>query len=93
MNEPTRYTFKAQEVLDRSGNVISVGVIHLTHPLGSYVAYPDYARLQAEVERLRKAGDVMRYLMECQNEDAYVGEKDEFTEAIKAWNAAKEGKQ
>ena len=48
--------------------------------------------LEAEVERLRKAGDAMRWLIECQNDDAYYGHNEEHAEAVKAWNAAKEGK-
>lgn len=45
-----------------------------------------------EIARLTKAGDAMRYLMECRNDDAYYGEDCEFTEAIDDWNRAKEGK-
>jgi regulator of replication initiation timing len=43
------------------------------------------ARLEAENERLRKAGDAMAFIM------AY--EKDEeFDGFVEAWNAAKEGR-
>ena len=48
--------------------------------------------LKAENERLRKAGDAMRWLIECQNDDAYYGHNEEHADAVKAWNDAKEGK-
>lgn len=62
------------------------------HPQGDLVDYHEYARLKAEVERLRKAGDTMRWLIECQNDDAYYGHNEELSEAVKTWNVAKEGK-
>jgi len=43
----------------------------------------EVTRLKAEVERLRKAGDAM----------ANVVMIEDYIEAAKAWNAAKEGKQ
>jgi regulator of replication initiation timing len=46
-------------------------------------AMQENARLQAEVERLRKAGDAMADTLEV---EGYIG-------AIKYWHAAKEGKQ
>ena len=87
MSEPKRYTFEAKEVLDANGMVCFVGVSTLTHPMGKYVAYEDYARLKAEVERLTKAGDAM--LSEWSSGD----EKDakNFLKALVIWNAAKEG--
>ena len=58
---------------------------------GKYVEYEDYARLDAEVERLTKAGDAMA------NNIPYYADVDisaetlrEFTEK---WHSAKEGKQ
>ena len=47
MSEPTRFFF------DRGDGLI------LEHEDGCWVAYEDYARLNAEVERLRKTGAVM----------------------------------
>ena len=43
------------------------------------------ARLKAEVERLRKAGDAMAYIMAYENDS-------EFDGFVDSWNAAKEGK-
>jgi hypothetical protein len=48
MSEPIRYTFEAKEVLDANGMVCFVGVSTLTHPMGKYVAYEDYAKLRME---------------------------------------------
>jgi hypothetical protein len=64
------------------------GEVHYMHikgkaesaPLGDYVLFEDYARLKAEVERLRKAGDWMCGLLQ-------------FDFVTKEWNAAKKGKQ
>ena len=47
-------------------------------------------RLQAEVERLRKAGDAMAEALNL-NDDVF--DNQEKREAQAAWNAAKEGKQ
>jgi hypothetical protein len=57
MSEPKRYTFEAKEILDNNGMVCSVGIATLTHPMGKFVSYEDYARLQAEVEKLRKGDE------------------------------------
>jgi chromosome segregation ATPase len=46
MSEPTRYTGKTE------GSVL--GSPHWEHPEGEWVKYEDYARLKAEVERLKK---------------------------------------
>ena len=66
---------------------------HYNHPpAGEFVRWEDYARLKAEVERLRKAGD------------ALVGEGETMAHEVSwvpytwdnlvcDWNAAKEGKQ
>ena len=66
MSEPKRY------YLDDYGVLIE-------HPAGEYVLHADYARLKAEVERLRKAGDWMCGLLR-------------FDFVTKEWNAAKDGK-
>lgn len=55
---------------------------------GQLVTYSDYARLKAEVERLRKAGDAMARIIAPPTHGT--GEWDGEWEA---WNAAKEGKQ
>ena len=54
---------------------------------GEFVLHSDYARLKAEVERLRKAGDVLA--KRCDVQAFYPSDRD----IVKAWNAAKEGKQ
>lgn len=48
-------------------------------PEGEYVLHSEYATIQARVERLTKAGDVMATMLQ-------------FDEVAKDWNAAKEGK-
>lgn len=55
----------------------------LSAPLGEYVLHSDYVALQAELDRLRKAGDELVYWVGC----------DEYPErVITEWKAAKEGK-
>lgn len=57
---------------------------------GDYVLHSDYARLQAEVERLRKAGDAMAdEIIGCYNAEGY---DPADSETLPKWNAAKEGK-
>ena len=53
------------------------------------------ARLKAEVERLRKAGDAMqKSMLECgPNEMGTAFHYDEWWVSYYGWNAAKEGKQ
>ena len=49
------------------------------------------ARLKAEVERLRKAGDAMaREIIGCYRAEGY---DPADSETLPKWNAAKEGKQ
>ena len=57
----------------------------------TWVKQEDYARLKAEVERLRKAGDALyeNHLEGMQ----IVGWEVEDCPLMMAWNAAKEGKQ
>ena len=45
MSTINRYTFETREVIDEQGMVISLGVVALTHPLGQYVKYDDYANM------------------------------------------------
>ena len=63
------------------------------HPEGEMVYFEDYvtlwaenARLKAEVERLRKAGDDLAGMV------GYHVPYEDQIELEKAWNAAKEGK-
>ena len=56
----------------------------LRDPAGNWVGYAEYAALQAEVERLRKAGDALARAAE---QSAY--HKEDYN-VIKAWLAANE---
>ena len=69
MSEPQRYTLALPDIsygMDESNK-------------GEYVLWRDYAKLQAEVKRLTKAGDAMAV------------DLPPFG-SVKEWNAAKEGK-
>ena len=64
---------------------------------GKLCEYRDYLkleaeneRLQAEVERLRKAGDALASLIKY---EPGVNTFDPVPQVVKKWNAAKEGKQ
>ena len=78
MSDPTRYTESLPD--------ISYGMDESKK--GEYVLYKDYAKLKAENERLRKAGDAM---------DAYLKRQDGTTNGMlpcrEAWLSAKEGTQ
>ena len=65
MSDPIRYTGKIE------GWVL--GSPHWEHPEGEWVKYEDYARLKAEVERLRTAGDtlVAAYCMGDRNKERW----------------------
>ena len=54
------------------------------------VPVEEYEKLKAEVERLRKAGDK---LVEVIQEMDVIIDMDSDHPEVKAWNAAKEGKQ
>ena len=60
------------------------------HPAGEFVRWSDYARLKAEVERLRKAGDAMEEVIWLNGCLSGMQIKER---AVKSWTAAKEGKQ
>jgi hypothetical protein len=60
------------------------GEMRLT-PKGNYVLMEDYARLKAEVGRLREAGDEVVSRIQVCTEDLWC--------SIHRWNAAREGKQ
>lgn len=53
-------------------------------PTGEFVLWEDYAALQVEVQRLRKAGDAL---------SKFAMHNDTSSELWIAWNAAKEAKQ
>lgn len=61
------------------------------HYNGKWVSYADYARLKAEVERLRKAGDGMAKTI-GENGVHDNGSFHDVADSIDAWRAAKEGK-
>ena len=89
MSEPTRY-----RVANNQAQLTLGGGILAADPAGPLVMYDDYARLKAEVERLRKAGDDLhKSMFECgPNEMAEAYHHDEWWKSYYAWNAAKEGK-
>jgi hypothetical protein len=58
----------------------------LRDPEGNWVGYAEYAALQAEVERLRKAGDELARVAI----PSYI--LDTKVKAIEGWNAAKESR-
>ena len=70
MSEPKRYTFEAKEILDSNGMVCSVGVATLTHPMGKFVSYEDYARLKAECQSRQAENSVLA--VECDSLKAEV---------------------
>jgi len=79
MSEPKRYM---SDVCNLGPKGYSCLLIQ--HKEGEFVRYEDYARLKAEVERLTKAGDNLVYV---------VTEHPVAEPFVKAWFAAKEGKQ
>ena len=84
MSEPTRYRVaNNQAQLTLGGNILAVD------PFGPLVDYIDYARLKAEVERLRKAGDGMEEVIWL---NGCVSGMEIKERAVKAWKQAKEGK-
>ena len=81
MSDPTRYRVaNNQAQLTLGGGILAVDTA------GPLVMYDDYARLKAEVERLRKAGDDLAGMV------GYHVPYEDQIELEKAWNAAKEGK-
>jgi hypothetical protein len=81
MNDPTRYRVaNNQAQLTLGGGILAVD------PAGPLIMYDDYARLKAEVERLRKAGDEMATLFGGDYSD------NDGVCYDRKWNAAKEGK-
>jgi hypothetical protein len=56
MSEPKRFNFSATIVHHIDGEKTAAIKYH-TEPDGLFVSYEDYARLKAEVERLRTGGE------------------------------------
>ena len=72
----------------------SIYVIPIQQADGNWIRHAEYAKLEAEVERLRKAGNAMqKSMLECgPNEMATVFHYDEWWASYNAWTAAKDGK-
>ena len=113
MSEPKRYD--RREIYDVTYQAVGDECLPEPSENGEFVRWEDYARLQAEVERLmqeysdatnhynklhndlqaeverlRKAGDAMASLIKY---EPRVNTFDPIPQVVKAWNAAKEGKQ
>ena len=78
MSEPKRYSFCGM-IVHLPGGGVRPEVHFKIDEDGLFVAYQDYEKLKAEVERLRKAGDAM---------DTFLGP----CHASRQWRAAKEGR-
>ena len=89
MSEVKRYSFWPQIVHLPGGGGIRAEVHFKVEEDGLFVAHQDYARLKAEVERLRKAGDELLHEWSSGDEK----EARNFMKALVIWRAAKEGKQ
>ncbi len=92
MSEVKRYSFWPQIVHLPGGGGVRAEVHFKVEEDGLFVAHQDYARLKAEVERLRKAGDAISLCLEA----FWKGKPYDTSTNIKcfkAWNATKEGKQ
>ena len=97
MSEPKRVNFSAVIVHHIGGEKEAMLRMYFEND-GMFVSYEDYARLKAEVERLRKAGDAMAdaiYEADPEKLEAHKKFKltDEEYNAVQLWRAAKEGKQ
>ena len=79
MSQPKRYYFTSPNIKG-----VNMGVLIHEDDQAPFVKYADYAALQAENERLRKAGDALARAAE---QSAY--HKEDYN-VIKAWLAAKE---
>lgn len=90
MSKPIRYTqnIKCVEPSSHAQNICS-GMVECS--IGEWVQWQDYARLKAEVERLRKAGDDLEFLV-CFNYEGDIKGDEHCIKILDAWNAAKEGK-
>jgi hypothetical protein len=84
VSEPKRYWMDDQNDADFPYEAVD----------GEWVKWENYARLKAEVERLRKAGDAMASSIQFNEEmeQDYNGPTI-VRQCVKDWNAAKEGKQ
>ena len=68
----------------------TASVIHSSDVDGEYVLHADYARLKAEVERLRKAGDGLMFEGETMAHEVSWNPAP-WDRVVAAWVAAKEG--
>ena len=97
MSEPIRYSVKCGDE----------GYTIVESLWGDWVRFGDYARLKAEVERLRASSFVTAVPVEQYERVIKAGDAmakrteffqkrwdaDELCQEVEAWNAAKEGKQ
>ena len=89
MSEQVRFKIEGCKV---NPDLASICITFVKDENGEYVRYEDYARLKAEVERLRKAGDELSNALAAFHL-IHRGRIDTTTQPdIVAWNAAKEGK-
>ena len=87
MSEPKRYHFYAG--LDVHAFAKAEAVLKFSvEDDGMWVMWEDYARLKAEVERLRLIGDEI--IMDVYRSECLT---DKWCKMARKWNAAKEGKQ
>lgn len=88
MSEPKRYGHKA--IIYPKADDDTYITIPVEEPDGHWITYADYARLKAEVERLRKAGDALaEEIIGCYRGEGY---DPADSETLPKWKAAKEGK-
>ena len=88
MSQPKRYDVgMKEERCDKTGFCTSLPWVYPSDD-GKYVLHADYAALQAENERLRKAGDAMHLSHEA-NFKGYPYTQNQVEKAMKAWLAAK----
>ena len=90
MSDPKRYGFPMCECdATDEFHMQEMGMAELKD--GGFVLWNDYARLKAEVERLRKAGDNLARACDengCHDNGDWYDQQN----AIFDWNAAKDGK-
>ena len=92
MSEVKRYSFWPQIVHLPGGGGVRAEVHFKVEEDGLFVAHQDYARLKAEVERLRKAGDAMEASLQA-NFNGCPYEPLVIAEVISRWRNATESKQ
>lgn len=87
MSNPKRYSFYAV-IMHHIDGPDTAEIRFSRENDGMFVQWEDYARLKAEVERLRKAGDAMAELLFI--EPGYIGSNKQ--EAVINWCKLTEGK-